>query len=203
MAHKIPFDKLVDYAEGRLSEAEREQLTAQLQADPGAAVELAQVQQLIALMRSDASEDAPAYAINRALRLLRQRRAGQAGQPGQPGLLRRIMAALTFDSALSLAPGMRSSISQTRQLLFTAENLDLDVRITPDRGTFVVSGQVLGPEVAGEATLAGDAITVHATVTALGEFSFPGVPAGQYTLTWRHGDLEVVIPRLELGASRT
>ncbi len=204
MARKISFDTLLDFAEGRLSEAERAEVAAQLQNDPTATAEVAQLQQMIALMRTDATEDAPAHMVNRAVRLLRQRRT-QPGSEGerQPDLLQRIRAALTFDSASSLAMGVRSGEAQSRQLLFSAEGLDLDVRVTPATSGFIVSGQVLGPEAPGEVLLANDAIAARAPLSELGEFALPVIPAGLYKLTLHHGNTEVVVPELELGTSTT
>jgi hypothetical protein len=49
--------------------------------------------------------------------------------------------------------------------------------------------------------LEGDAVSLRAPLTDLGEFALSAVPAGRYALTLRQGDTEVVIPELQLGAS--
>jgi anti-sigma factor RsiW len=200
MARNISFDTLLDFAEGRLSEAERAEVAVQLQNDPSAAAEVAQLRQMIARMRADTTEDAPAHVLNRAMRLLRQRRT-QAERA--PDLLQRILAVLTFDSTSSLAMGMRSGESQSRQLLFSAQGLDLDVRVTPAASGFIVSGQMLGPEAEGAVLLANDVVSAQALLGELGEFAFPVVPAGVYKLTLHHGNVEVVVPELKLGTSTT
>jgi hypothetical protein len=208
MAHKISFEILVDYAEGRLSEAEHAAVAAQLQADPTAAAQAAHLQHTIALMRTDASEDAPAHVVNRASRLLRQRKLSVASQPQpgtveRPSVLHRILAALTFDSAVTPAFGLRSGASQQRQVLFSAEGSDLDIRIADSGAGFAVSGQVLGPEAQGAVTLANESVSVRAVLNDLGEFALTIVPAGRYTLTLHYGNTEIEVPELELGASNT
>lgn len=64
--------------------------------------------------------------------------------------LRRVLATLRFDSAAqpALALGMRGGRAATRQLLFSAEGYDLDLRLTPDATgpSWQLDGQVLGPE---------------------------------------------------------
>jgi hypothetical protein len=198
MAHNISFETLVDYAEGRLSEADRASVTAHLQTDLTAAAQVADLQHLFKTMRNDDSIDAPTQVINRAGRLLRQRRASL---PPQPSLLRRLVAALTFDSASSLALGTRSGASHKRQMLFSAEGMDLDVRITTNGDEVTLSGQVLGPESNGSAMLTNAQLSVTVLLNEMGEYTMPSVPAGRYTLTLLYGDAEIVMPELELGAS--
>ena len=168
-------------------------MAAQLQANPDAAAEVAKLQHLFTLMRSDASMDAPAHMMNRAARLLRQRNATQPQQPSllRRSLLRRIMAALTFDSGSTLALGMRSGASPTRQLMFTAQGVDLDVRIATQGDEATVSGQVLGPDATGMAVLANSAMSITVQLNALSEFVLPAVPSGPlpaHLALWRCRD---------------
>ena len=82
----------------------------------------------------------------------------------------------------------------------------LRLRISPEAGHFVISGQILGPDEIGEielTRLSGDAATVvephYATFDELGEFRIQGVSAGTYRATLRFGDSEVVLPHIEVG----
>ncbi len=123
------------------------------------------------------------------------------------GLLTRLTALLSFDSwAAPLAlQGMRSVRTPTRQLLFSAEHRDIDLRITPTAGVFSITGQVLGPDTTGSvdllAYLAGGAAAQRAQLDALGEFRIDGVQAGRYALTLRLGDDEIVLPTIDVGAA--
>ena len=95
----------------------------------------------------------------------------------------RIMAVLRFDSAqLPLSVGRRSGSSAEQQLLFTAETLDLEVRITQSGSLWEVSGQVLNADARGLAELQGPAGEVRATLNEVGEFLLTPVPPGQYVL---------------------
>src|SRR5919198_228173 len=101
---KIPFQRLVDLVEGRLSPDERADVLAQVAANPQAAREVVWLERIIGLMRTDATADAPPYVVARALRLFRQRGAHDA-----PPLRQRIRAMLQFDSAQRPLPmGVRS-----------------------------------------------------------------------------------------------
>lgn len=196
-SNSIAFEQLVDLVEGRLPAEAEAALRARIATQPEAAAELAWLERTIDLMRSDTMEDAPSHVIARALRLMRPQRPSEA-----PGILRRLLATLTFDSQqMPLAAGIRAGQSGVRQLLFSAEDRVLDVRIAPSGTQWIVSGQVLGPDTSGQIELLGAAGAVQAELNALSEFVLPAVPAGSYQLTLRQGTVEVVIPGLELGGS--
>jgi hypothetical protein len=152
-----------------------------------------------ALRASRRLEDAPEHVIQRAFAAWQPRRAAA---PAAPSLLQRVVAALTFDSAGAspLAFGMRSAGGTTRQLLFSAEGHDIDLRISPDAdppsGHWLLSGQVLGPDSQGHVTLT-DTLGQEAAQSALnewGEFKLPQVAGGEYTVTVRLGEREIVLP---------
>lgn len=191
----ISLEQLVDLAEGRLSAAEAETLRARLVADASAAAELAWLQRVIGLMRSDDSEDPPLHVVNRALRLFRSQPA-----PAQPGLLQRVLAVLQFDS-LTAQPafGVRSGQTGLRQVLYQAAGRDLDLRIVTVAAGWQVTGQVLGADEPGEVELRGANGTAHTQLNEVSEFELAPVPAGVYRLTLRQGELEIVIEELILG----
>jgi len=145
--------------------------------------------------------------------------------------LRRVLATLRFDSAAQpvLALGMRGGRAGTRQLLFSAEGYDLDLRLTPDLSgpCWQLDGQVLGPEgpmrvslTTGEAvadSLAGrgdqagpgpapapagpgSAAGLATEVDELGEFHFQGLEGGRWRLQLQLPQLLVDLPPIELDA---
>ncbi|MGH9880267.1 MAG: hypothetical protein ACRD6N_02435, partial [Pyrinomonadaceae bacterium] len=159
--------------------------------------ELQRLQQVILLMRSDTSEDAPPDVVAYAKTIFRKRAVS-----GEPALLRRIVAALSFDS-MNVAPayGVRSGHAASRQLVYSSESHDVDLRITPQNDQWVVAGQVLGEHCArGEVKLEGETGTAVAALNELCEFTLPAVSAGSYKLLLRLADVEVEVPRLELRA---
>jgi len=96
----------------------------------------------IRLMRSDRAADAPTDLVQRMVNLFDTVRQA----PARPGRVQRIIASLAFDS---LAPpalaGVRSLRGLGRQMLFTAEGYDIDLRLSPAEGDGPDSliGQVL------------------------------------------------------------
>jgi anti-sigma factor RsiW len=190
----LSFERLVDLVEGRLSPAEQDQALDHLAACARCAAEKTWLEQVIGLMRSDTSEDAPPAVITRARRLFQSRTAPT------PTERRRISALLQFDSLQRpLALGVRSGQPAARQLLLKAENFDLDVRITPIRAAWQVSGQILGLETSGQVELQSETTTVRAELNNLGEFTLPPVPAGSYNFLLRLADLDVDLPTLYIG----
>ena len=165
-----------------------------------------------ALLRHALSQpDAPAHLVQQALDLWRRR--PPAAAPGTP-LLARFVAALAFDSwsVQPLAAGMRALPSQVRQLLFTAEACDIDLRVAPAGTAYELSGQLLGaPEVL-PASLAGrvevrpfgrgEPTLYAAALDDCAEFRFPGLVRGTYQVTLHLDRGEIALPLVEIGPRR-
>lgn len=116
-------------------------------------------------------------------------------------LLSRLVAVLSFDSRqLSPAFGVRSGQSVARQLLFSIGENDLDLRVAPDDGAWIVSGQVLGDCDSGQVVLLGANITERASMNELCEFYLPRVPPGSYSLLVQISNMEIEVPEFELRA---
>lgn len=194
----IPFEQLADLAENRTSADERTASMAHVSGCSVCAHQLQRVRQVLELMRTDTAIDAPRDLLAYAVNIFSGREDSH-----QPSLLRRIVAALSFDSSSNLAPafGVRSGQATSRQLLYAAEENDIDLRITPDDENWIVAGQVLGQDcVGGRIEIEGKSGSAAATLNQLCEFILPPVPAGTYTLRLQLGNAEVEIPQLELRA---
>ncbi len=168
----ITFSKLVDLAEDRGAADERAASMAHISACSSCAGELRRLEQVMGLMRTDTS------------------------------LLRRVIAQLSFDS-INLAPafGVRSGQAASRQLLYSAEENDVDLRITAQDDKWVVAGQVLGQHCdGGQVEIQGEPGSAAASLNDLCEFKLPAVSPGSYTLRLRLTNLEVVVTQLELRA---
>jgi hypothetical protein len=145
-------------------------------------------------------QDAPEHVIQRALAAWQPRHPVASA----PGLVERLRALLTFDSgaALPLAFGMRSTGGTTRQLLFSAGEHDVDLRVSPAGSGhgdhWLLSGQVLGPEASGAVALTdalGQAVA-EARLDELGEFRLPAVAPGQYNVTLNLGVQQIELPSI-------
>jgi hypothetical protein len=164
-----------------------------------------------ALRDSRGLEDAPEPWVLRAIDLFntQPRRAPRAARAGLP----RLLAALRFDSlgASPLAFGRRSTATEQRQLLYTLEACDVDLRVAAAEGhddRFVVSGQLLGPDsqgvvfaqaagaVAGAA--ADQAHLASAALNEFGEFRLPPLGVGEWRLTLELADKTIELPLLVL-----
>lgn len=151
-------------------------------------------------------EEAPEHVIQRAFAAWQPRRAAAPA----PGLLERLIGVLTFDSGAPspLAFGARSAGGTTRQLLFSAEGHDIDLRLSPAGEAspehWLLSGQVLGPDSQGRVWLtdAQGRNGGEATLNELGEFRLPPVPEGEYVMTVRLGAREIVLPGLPVRQAR-
>ncbi len=198
LSHHIPFATLVDLSEGRLPAEGRAELVAHMSSCSRCAAQAARMEQTIELMRADKSEDAPSHLLARTIRLFRARAANAAAPSG----LRRILAALSFDSEQRLpAFGVRAGQpAPARRLLFNAGENDIDVRIKARGEEWIVSGQVFGKCSGGaDIELRGATEVTRGQLNDLCEFTFPAVSAGMYTLRLRLGDAEIEIPDIELG----
>jgi hypothetical protein len=133
--------------------------------------------------------DAPAAMLRRA----------EAIFPAAPGLLRRIQALLSIDSWATPLPALRSSAGGARQLLYTSETRDIDLRIVPGASGWTLEGQVLGP--ADEASLNvqrdGEQLALVA-LDELGAFHLDGLGDGSYELVLYFRDERLELPRLDI-----
>ena len=190
----IPFTELAELAEDASKTSPG--TTAHLATCSECSNQLQSIRQTIGLMRSDTAEDAPAALVHYAKKLFRERVVTRG-----PSLLHVIVAALTFDS-LTNAPafGLRSQTTAGRQLIYSAEAADIDLRVSPENDQWQIAGQVLGVDcTSGDVDLKGDDFSASAKLNELCEFSFGAVPAGAYKFSIHLPDALIEIPPLELG----
>ncbi|GIK71545.1 MAG: hypothetical protein BroJett021_05330 [Chloroflexota bacterium] len=194
----ISYERLVDWVEGRLVNTQKKTIDEHLAACAHCREEANRIERMVAVMRQDKSIDAPPALIARAVALFRT----SAAEPA-PSLLRRLVATLSFEStALAPALGLRSHGGAERQMIFTANEYDVDLRASEDREGWRLSGQLLGADATnGSATLTNDAMTLATSLSEDLAFVFPPVTAGRYTLTLRFSQVELVIEDVLLGSA--
>jgi hypothetical protein len=190
----IPFTELTDLADEKLR-ASAETLE-HLATCSHCSNELRTLRQTVALMRSDNSEGAPATTLQYVKGLLRSQ-----GVTPKPSLVARVLAFLAFDS-LTMAPGfgLRSGTGVGRQLIYSSEVADIDLRVSPQSGQWEIAGQILGSSHSeGEVNLESDDFSAAAKLNELSEFVFQSVPRGTYKMFFHLPDVEIETPPLELG----
>lgn len=190
----ISFTELADIADNQSQPAA--ETLEHLATCSHCAKELQTLRQAIGLMRIDDVENAPASLIENAKAMFRGRGANR-----EPSRFARVLAALTFDS-LTAKPafGLRSGASSGRQLVYSTELADIDLRVSPQSGEWEIAGQVLGAsESRGKVNLESDSFSASADLNELAEFGFQSVPSGIYTMFVQLPELEIEIPPLQLG----
>jgi hypothetical protein len=182
---------LADIVEDRANPGAREAAMAHVATCSACDDTLRRLRQLIHMMRSDTVADAPRDVLISAINIL---------SPKRQMPLPRIIATLIFDSRnVSPAFGIRSLRSTSRQLLYTAKETDLDLRITIQNEECVVAGQVIREGCAGGLVeISGATVSTEASLNELCEFTLPPIPVGNYSLRVRMVDVEIEIPELEL-----
>jgi hypothetical protein len=83
-------------------------------------------------------------------------------------------------------------------MLFSAGELDVELRVSPHGDSFEIAGQVLGPCAGGLVELRGPGNAVEASLNELCEFALPPVPSGTYTFALRLDDADVEVDGLQL-----
>jgi hypothetical protein len=187
----IPFSALVDLADENA--AISDEMSEHLSACPDCSSQFEKIRQTIGLMRSDKIETPPAGSVESARRFFRSRVGSR-----EPSFVRRVVASLSFDS-FTVAPafGLRSQAGSGRQLIYSTETADIELRVSPENE---VAGQILGPTCEyGEVNLESEGFTASAKLNDLCEFSFGSVPAGTYKISVQLPGLLVDIPQLEHG----
>lgn len=187
----ISLQTLADVIENRATSATLQAVRTHVATCSACGETLQRLERLIMMMRSDAAADAPRDLLMSAIKLF---------PPGAPRPLRRIVATLIFDSRKAMPVfGMRSVRSSSRQLLYSAQQTDLDLRITIQNDECIVAGQVIREGyVGGLVEISGPTGSAEASLNELCEFTLPALPTGNYSLKVRMSDVEIEIPELEL-----
>jgi hypothetical protein len=142
--------------------------------------------------------DAPEWMILRAEAL------GALQVTRAPSLLKRVQALLSVDSWAGAVPALRGAAG-TRQMLFSAAEHDLDLRVLPLEAGWALEGQVLGPDEAVQVRLThpDGQVPPPQALDELGGFRIEGLAAGRYRLELQFADKVVELPPLDIGTTAT
>ena len=199
MTH-LKYDTLLNYLEGQLSAEERGKIDAHL-ATPcwQCGRRLALLRTVLQSVAGDRTVAPPEAILKRAVDVGRGRRETPRRKPWM-----RVIAALNFDSRLQLSSAATRGATRVRQMLFTTEQVDIDLQIKPGRADNDLLGQMLSTRHSGEilpafVSLQNSAgVSLRATETdPLGQFAFRQIPSGTYNLVFDLENQEVAITGLE------
>jgi hypothetical protein len=198
MTH-LSYETLLNYLENQLSTEERNVVEAHLaeacqQCDRG----LTRLRAVLDSAARDRTVAPPEAVLKRAVET-----ALRGKKPSQPGPWTRIVAALSFDNRLQLSSAAIRGAARIRQMLFTTEQMDIDLQIKPVGAVHDLLGQILGTARSEELLPA--FVSLHskegellrATETdLLGQFAFREVPSGIYDLVFDFENQEVAVTGL-------
>ena len=187
----IPFEILADIAENRVTGNELAAALAHVSSCSECDDVLRQLQHLIVMMRTDRTEEVPADLLRAAI---------NSFSPERQTSVRRIVAVLTFDSRNAGSVfGMRSIRTPSRQLLYSAQDTDVDLRVSVQNEQCTLSGQVIREGCQGGLVeISGASGSAAAALNELCEFTLPPIPVGNYSLKVKMPDIEIEIPELDL-----
>ena len=187
----IPFDILADIAENRATGAAVAAVMDHVSGCSDCDDVLRQLQHVLIMMKTDVSEDAPADLVRSAM---------SSFSPETTMPIRRVIAVLTFDSRKAGSTfGLRSIRTASRQLLYSAQETDVDLRISVHNEECVLSGQIIREGCQeGVVEISGASGSAAASLNELCEFTLPPIPIGNYSLKVKMPDVEIEIPELDL-----
>lgn len=197
----ITYTSLLGYIGNQLPLDDRTKIEDHLFSDScqQCAGKLARLQKVLKTVTEDRSVAPPAAVLVKAFDVY-QKRLVFARQP-----LKQVMAILSFDSRMQFSSLAARGVVHTRQMLFTADDVDIDLQMTPEDGDHNVIGQVLGSEQAHQFSKAfvslqneAGAIVEGTQTDSHGQFTFRQVPSGVYHLVFDLDSQQVSISRLEL-----
>ena len=198
MTSHIPFALLIDYQDQAVPALERETIESHLaEPCPRCRQNLQHASELLAAFaQPDRTVAPPEEVVQRAV-------AAFTIRPPAVSLTRTI-ASLLFDNFRQAPLAAVRGAARSRQLLFTADDIDIDLQITSERYGATLLGQVLSnPAVASEVVpvvrlyRSGEVIRTSAS-DAQGQFAFRAVAPGVYDLGVMLAHREVVLEGLEL-----
>ena len=187
----ISFEILADIAENRATGPALEAAMAHVMACSDCDDTLRRLQHLVVMMRTDTAEDAPVHLLQSAI---------DSFSPERQTPIRRIIAVLMFDSRnAGSAFGLRSLRAASRQLLYSAQDTDVDLRVSVHNEECILSGQIIREGCKGGLVeISGVTGSAAATLNELCEFTLPPIPVGNYSLKVKMPDVEIEIPELDL-----
>jgi hypothetical protein len=194
------YKTLISYIEDQLLDDDRSRVEAHLSAScPHCSEKIARIRAALAAAAEDRTLAPPPEVLSRAVALYQKRPKPSL----RPHL--RVLAKLHFDSRFQMSALATRGAGRTRQMLFTTEQVDIDLQMIQEGENHNLVGQVLGSDEADKLSEAfvslqsEDGGLIKGIETdALGQFVFKQIPSGVYDLVLDLGSQDVAITGLEL-----
>ncbi|MEZ5428886.1 MAG: hypothetical protein R2747_21755 [Pyrinomonadaceae bacterium] len=174
----IEFRKLVENFEGSPSETENRLLSAHLAECAECAARFKKLEDFFKYARAGRRDEQAGHNLTARLLNIFQPKKKAAGKSS---FVRKLLANLVFDD-WQMALNERLLAADTRQLLFRAEDYEIDLRLNFAGDKCVVSGQVFPDCQSGTAELLSADLSRQTVFNRDCEFIFPPVKQGLYQL---------------------
>jgi hypothetical protein len=199
MAH-LTYETLLNYLEGHLSAAQKDEADAHLNVPCDSCQRRRLLlQNVLRSAEKDQTIPPPPSVLKSAIDIPLTHPKNT-----QPGLLTRLVAALTFDSHLQLSSALTRGAARERQMLFSADQVDIDLQIKSTREGHDLIGQILGGS---SRKVTSAFVNLQKNTGQLlkateadrkGQFVFRGLPAGMYDLIFDLENQEVAVMGIEV-----
>lgn len=193
MMKHLTFEKLVDKFEGRLGTAEAELVTSHLNECSACNADHRKLEDFFGYIGDKPSEEVPQAATARILNIYQ--RTPKNDSPKESLMSR--LGVLVFDD-WTTALNERFAGMDSRQMLFRADDIDIDLRIEFVGDKCIVTGQVFPHCPIAEVILRSQDTSVNVKLNDLGEFSFDPVKTGEYSLRIKNDEVDLVIDTIPL-----
>ena len=195
LTRHITPEELADLTDDRETLDNRGEMMAHIAECHDCSIEYRRLDHLLTLMKTDRAEDAPRDVLSQVVNLFRKQAAAKP-----PSMVRRLMAALSFDSLTTVpAFGVRSGQAASRQLVYSVEGNDIELRVTAEEDQWIISGQLLREScVAARVEIDGAAGSASTALNDSCEFTLPPLPRGDYSLRILMPGVEIEFPQLNL-----
>lgn len=199
MSHPT-YKTLISYIEKQLPQAERGKVEEHLSEHClQCSQKLTRLQAVLEAAAQDQTVAPPADVLRRAVAIHHKRPKASLKERLS------VLANLQFDSRFQMSAMASRGAARTRQMLFTTEQVDIDLQMTPDGSDHNLAGQILGSDLVDKLSWAFVSLQnetgelMNSTETdPLGQFIFKQIPPGVYDLVFDLGSHDITIAGLEL-----
>ena len=148
------------------------------------------IENIIYLMQTDESEDAPKDAIQWCQNLFKTR------EVESPTLATKIANLVRSIAPDTVVLGERSgSAGSAAQMLFEAGSISIDLRVSKDEDTYKLAGQILGSDDVANVSIAG----FSTSTDEFGSFRFNAIEEGEYDILVSINDEQIRIENVRIG----
>lgn len=190
----ISFEALVDYNEKKLVPSQEKDILEHLALCNSCSAQSKRLKEFLELTRNRLTEQTPQTTTAACLNLFESQETRR-----KESLIKKVLGSLVFDDwQMAFVINERLSESEFRQLLYNAENYDVDLRLIPIEKRWVIAGQILGECNGGKVQIHSDNFVEEVFLNESCEFVIQNVPDGSYALKVFLEDVEIEISELLL-----